>query len=280
MALTLIDGARLSNDVLVEGVIETVINDSPILQRLPFIEIVGNGLSYNRENKLTTTAANADRRGSARQCERGRDRAMDLAQMRARVRVDLHDEDTNEERWSDATLDRHIARALRELSLAAPRELVTTLSTVAASRDLNIATLTDRVAVDAVEYPVDANPPIFVPFSVWGDTMTLEIERRPSAAESVRVRYTAMHQLDATISTVPQRLEDLVATGATAYAALEWASYATNRINAGGDDVWRHYHSWGQERLTAFIKDVAQHGRNRRVRVQQLYPSAAIRGSR
>jgi len=205
---------------------------------------------------------------------------MDLAQMRARVRVDLHDEDTNEERWSDATLDRHIARALRELSLAAPRELVTTLSTVAASRDLDIATLTDRVAVDAVEHPVDANPPIFVPFSVWGDTMTLEIERRPSAAESVHVRYTAMHQLDATTSTVPQRLEDLVATGAAAYAALEWASYATNRINAGGDDVWRHYHSWGRERLTAFISDVAQHGRSRRVRVQQLYPSAAIRGSR
>ena len=38
MALTLAEGAKLSNDVLLEGVIETVINDSPILQRLPFIE--------------------------------------------------------------------------------------------------------------------------------------------------------------------------------------------------------------------------------------------------
>lgn len=59
MALSLIDGARLSNDVLLEGVIETVINDSPVLQRLPFIEIVGNGLSYNREN----TPATAEFRG-------------------------------------------------------------------------------------------------------------------------------------------------------------------------------------------------------------------------
>jgi hypothetical protein len=50
MALTLAEGAKLSNDVLLEGVVETVINDSPILQRLPFIEIVGNGLTYNREN--------------------------------------------------------------------------------------------------------------------------------------------------------------------------------------------------------------------------------------
>lgn len=54
MALTLAEGAKLSNDVLLEGVIETVINDSPILQRLPFIEIVGNGLTYNRENVAAT----------------------------------------------------------------------------------------------------------------------------------------------------------------------------------------------------------------------------------
>ena len=41
MALTLAEGAKLSNDVLQRGVIETVINDSPVLQRLPFVEIVG-----------------------------------------------------------------------------------------------------------------------------------------------------------------------------------------------------------------------------------------------
>ncbi|MGE3857451.1 MAG: major capsid protein [Dehalococcoidia bacterium] len=54
MALTLAEGAKLSNDVLLEGVIETVINDSPVLQRMPFIEIVGNGLTYNRENVAAT----------------------------------------------------------------------------------------------------------------------------------------------------------------------------------------------------------------------------------
>ena len=56
MALTLAEGAKLSNDVLLEGVIETVINDSPVLQRMPFIEIVGNGLTYNRENAAATAA--------------------------------------------------------------------------------------------------------------------------------------------------------------------------------------------------------------------------------
>ncbi len=50
MALTLAEGAKLSNDVLVAGVIETIINESPVLQAMPFIEIVGNSLTYNREN--------------------------------------------------------------------------------------------------------------------------------------------------------------------------------------------------------------------------------------
>ncbi len=50
MAMTLSEAAKLSNDVVLQGVIETIVQDSPILQNLPFIEITGNGLTYNREN--------------------------------------------------------------------------------------------------------------------------------------------------------------------------------------------------------------------------------------
>ena len=56
MALTLAEAAKLSNDMLLVGVIETIIYDSPILQILPFIEIVGNGLTYNQENQAATAA--------------------------------------------------------------------------------------------------------------------------------------------------------------------------------------------------------------------------------
>jgi hypothetical protein len=52
MALTLAEAAKLSNDVLLQGVIETIVKESPILQVLPFIEIVGNGLTYNQEKTL------------------------------------------------------------------------------------------------------------------------------------------------------------------------------------------------------------------------------------
>jgi len=54
MALSLTEAAKLSNDILLQGVVETIVKDSPILQELPFIEIVGNGLTYNQEKTLPT----------------------------------------------------------------------------------------------------------------------------------------------------------------------------------------------------------------------------------
>jgi len=52
MALTLAEASKLSNDILLQGVVETIVKDSPTLQNLPFIEIVGNGLTYNQEKTL------------------------------------------------------------------------------------------------------------------------------------------------------------------------------------------------------------------------------------
>ena len=54
MALTLVEASKLSNDMLLQGVVETIIKDSPVVRELPFIEIVGNGLTYNQENALPT----------------------------------------------------------------------------------------------------------------------------------------------------------------------------------------------------------------------------------
>jgi len=199
---------------------------------------------------------------------------MNLSEMRGRLRKDLHDEDTANQRWTDGELDRHIQRAVRDLSLSAPLEAKTTLSTTAGSRDLSIAGLADLVAVEAVEYPTGDYPPTYVPYSVWLSTLTMLIDAAPAGVESVNVYYTKLHILDATSSTLPSRFEDVVATGAAAHAALEWASFATNRVNVGGQDVWRDYLTWGQERLAEFESALAEYGRRNAVRVRQLYRPA------
>jgi len=56
MALTLTEAAKLSNDILLQGIIDSVIYESPVLGILPFVEIVGNGLTYNRVNAYPTVA--------------------------------------------------------------------------------------------------------------------------------------------------------------------------------------------------------------------------------
>ncbi len=199
---------------------------------------------------------------------------MNLSEMRDRLRKDLHDEDPQNQRWTDAELDRHIQRAVREFGLSVPLEAKATLSTTADSRDLSIAGLTDLVAIEAAEYPVGNYPPAYVPFSVWLSTLTMLIDSSPGAVEDVDVYYTKLHTLDATTSTLPARFEDVVATGAAAYAALEWASFATNRVNVGGQDVWRDYLTWGQQRLAEFQRALARHGRRNTVRVRRLYRPA------
>ena len=107
------------------------------------------------------------------------------------------------------------------------------------------------------------------------------IDDEPGASESVTVYYSKLHSLSDSASSLPQALEDLVATGAGAYAALEWASFATNRVNVGGTETWRHYHVWAQERLAAFARALAKHGRERHVRSRALYrPAAGALGDR
>src|SRR6185503_17733396 len=46
----------LSNDVVQQGVIETVVKESPVLSLLPFVDMVGNSLKYNRENAMANAA--------------------------------------------------------------------------------------------------------------------------------------------------------------------------------------------------------------------------------
>jgi len=56
MALTLTEAAKLSNDVVLAGVLETIVKESPILEQMPFVDMVGNALTYNRENAMAAAA--------------------------------------------------------------------------------------------------------------------------------------------------------------------------------------------------------------------------------
>lgn len=198
---------------------------------------------------------------------------MNLSEMRAVLRRDLHDEDANNYRWTDDELDRHIAHAVSQFSQALPLEDTADIATTADSRDVDISQLADRVMIEAVEYPIGSYPATYRRFALWQDTLTILSDIVPDGSDA-RIYYGKLHTLDASSSTIPTQHEDLVALGAAAYALLEWANYAINRVNVGGADTAVTYQKQGSELLARFRKELKRLGRSNEVRVRQLYAPA------
>src|SRR4030042_3519184 len=150
---------------------------------------------------------------------------MNLTDMRAIVRRDLHDEDSNNYRWTDDEINRHIAHAVKEFSEQIPYEQKATKATTSGSRELDISAITDRVMVEAAEYPADKFPKRYQPFSLWGDTLTMLGDEVPDGTNAY-IYYGKLHTLDATGSTIPAQNEDLIAAGGGGYAGVEWGVFS------------------------------------------------------
>ncbi len=194
---------------------------------------------------------------------------MNLSDMRTIVRRDLKDEDASNYRWTNDELDRHISHAIKEFSEAVPLEQKATKATTSGNRTIDISTITNRIMVEAVEYPVDKFPRRYQRFALWGETLTLLGDEVPDGSNAY-IYYGKLHTLDASTSTIPTKYEDVIATGACGYAAIEWAVHAINRINVG-DTVPKEFLNWGMEKLNYFRQELKRLGRRNKVRVRSLY---------
>ena len=193
---------------------------------------------------------------------------MNLTEMRQRVREDLKDTDAANERWSDDELNRHIDHALREFSQALPMEAKATMATTKGSRIIDISSLSNRLIVYAVEYPIDQFPPKYQRFSLFQDTITLLGEEVPDGS-NCHIYYGRLHILDTSTSTIPPQYEDIVATGAEAYALMEWAAYSINRVSVGGRGTSEDFRLRGEELLARFNSQLKK--LKSRFRLRRLY---------
>jgi hypothetical protein len=73
--------------------------------------------------------------------------------------------------------------------------------------------------------------------------------------------------------------EDAVVTGAAGYAAIEWASFATNRANVGGPQAVEDYLAWGERRLASFNSLLARFGEHGRLRSSRLFVPERVEAS-
>ncbi len=196
---------------------------------------------------------------------------MTLSDMRTIVRRDLHDEDASNYRWTNDELDRHITHTVKDFSEVLPLEQKATEATTSGSRIIDISSLSDKVMVEAVEYPVDKFPKRYQRFALWGDILTLLGDDIPDGSNAY-IYYGKLHTLS-TSSTIPSKYEDLIAVGAEGYAAVEWAAFAINQVNVGGSITPREFLTWGNDKLAHFRAEIKRLGRRNRVRIRQLYKS-------
>ncbi len=203
---------------------------------------------------------------------------MNLSEMRTLVRRDLRDEDPQGYRWSDDELERHIAHAVTDFSQAIPHQQSATVPTTEGSREIDISTLSDRVMVEAVEYPVGSFPKDYQRFAIWENTLTLLGDRVPDGSDCC-IYYGKLHTLDESTSTIPPRFEVVIPIGAAGYALVEWAAFAINQVNLGGTDTPSLFSTEGQRRLSQFRRELKRLGRRGRVRQTRLYTPAASTAS-
>lgn len=202
--------------------------------------------------------------------------AANITIIRAAVRKDLHDEDAANYRWTDAVLDRHIQHAVLDYSLESPLAQKSTVATVAGSRDLNLSALTNRIDIERIEWPTTLFPPAYV---AWAEhvlgTVTMDVVSPPSAIENAHVYWWKTHTIDGSTSDIPAAHDDIIATGAAGYAALDRDVFAIDKINTGGQDVWGRYHTFGLRRLDEFKTFLRQVGRSGRLRQRKMYTTDA-----
>ena len=195
---------------------------------------------------------------------------MNLNTMRTLVRRDLKDEDNANYRWQDNEIDRAIQRAVAELSRYAPREMKSTIATVDGSREVDISSLTDRVLVDRLEFPVAKTPRSFQRFDVFQETITL-IGDAEGDGGNCYIYWGKVHTLDGSTSTIPSYLEDVLALGAAAYAVLAQTQYRVDTAGFGGDRADTDYQSWGNAMLKQFTAQLKRFGRGRKLKISQFY---------
>ena len=183
-----------------------------------------------------------------------------LSAIRAITRQMLRDEFVSSDLaliWKDDELDLYIADCLAEISERVPYKVKETLTTTAGSRELDISTIEDLLAIEKLEYKTGSDPRDFRNYN-WIDSDTIEIDTtlNPGAAENVYLYCHKLHQLTESSSTLKPQLERILVLGVAGRAAIAKARSHINKVNIGGGRTPSDMHAWGVNQLALYRADL------------------------
>jgi len=139
--------------------------------------------------------------------------------------------------WTDAVLNRHIQHAIDRVGQASPR--LASLTRVAPASPRRIDLSGDLPAayawVEAIEYPLDRYPQLFLPFREEpAARVYLLTSELPPQGAAIRVWYAARYAVDDSSSDMPVALEPAVLAGAFAFACPDQAADTIAKITPAG----------------------------------------------
>jgi hypothetical protein len=193
---------------------------------------------------------------------------MNLIEMRARVREDLQDTDSQNYRWTDDEVDGAIERVVLEYSLHAPLEQQDDIATTNGDTELDISSLTGLLDVQSVEFPIGDKPKYFQRTEYWAGKLYMEDEGN---GEDACVRWLKRHTLDVSSTTIPIGHEEIIVLGATGYLAMSASAYTVDRASIAGRYATINYKAWGTERLDRYDKKLKAISRTSKVIPHELY---------
>lgn len=193
---------------------------------------------------------------------------MNLTEMRARVREDLQDTDSQNYRWTDDEVDGAIDRVVTEYSLHAPIEQQDDIATTDGDTELDISSLSGLLEIVSVEFPIGQTPKYHQRTEYWAGHLYMEAE---GDGEDARVRWLKKHTLTAGSTTIPTEHEEIIVLGATGYLALSASAYTVDRASIAGRHATINFKAWGKERLDRYDKKLKAVSRTSKVIPRQLY---------
>ena len=193
---------------------------------------------------------------------------MNLTEMRARVREDLQDTDSQNYRWTDDEVDGAIDRVVMEYSLHVPIEQQDDIATTDGDTELDISSLASLLEIKSVEFPIGQTPKYLQRTEYWAGHLYMQDEGNGNDA---RVRWLKKHTLDAGSTTIPEEHEEIIVLGATGYLAMSASAYTVDRASIAGRHATINYKAWGKERLDRYDKKLKAVSRSSKVVPKELY---------
>jgi len=197
-----------------------------------------------------------------------------IEDMRALVRLDLKDPyvpgQPTPPRWLDEEIDRAIQRAVEEYSQFVPRYQKDALNTVSGQDYVDIATLTDRVKVFRVEFPISCVPRRYQPFRVYMDHLIF-MGDDVGNGNQCHVDWGKIHTIDASVNTVDAQHHHTIALGAAALAVLSESQFRGYWQTPPPETGEASYIDWGTLMIKQFRSELARLAR--RIRAQRVISS-------